>query len=309
MDRQALEEEALLYFETRHPEIEYTGFTGLQPGDPTLQNSLYSLQYRSTQDFYYPIHLIEPINEMNSPLIGLDIVTSEMHHKAMQLALDAFQPVATEIYHRISPDNAWTDSTFIQLLHPGIPMPDMADQGPQDIAALVVRIDDIIKMATRYLPEDLSLFIYDSTRKNVEPEFVVAAEIYHEPADNGKRILYLDEISLAELVHETVKFIHITKIEFALRQWTIAFVPFDDNFFPDLRYIIVAGKFILVASLCVSLWILTNHRRTRTILEVKRKADMEKTAVIVRSARENAKAEQELNDYIAHEVRNPRKFS
>ena len=64
----------------------------------------------------------------------------------------------------------------------------------------------------------------------------------------------------------------------------------------------------MITSIGTALWIWTNYRRTRTILEIKRVADHDKTQVIVRSAREKAKSEQELNDYIAHEIRNPCTF-
>lgn len=304
-DRTALEEEARTYFETNYPQIDYLGITGLEPEDPSDPDSAVSIQYRPTQDYYYPVHLIEPMSEKaNSLVVDLDVATSELHHAVLQLALDTFLPVATETYQRLSPDGGFTEEKFIQLLHPGIPIPDLK---PKDLAALVIQVETLVEVATRNVQEDISFYIYDTTNKDEEPQFVIAAEVYSSNSEHGEGIVYLDEVSLAELVEETVFYMYSSQINVTLRTWTIAFVALEDTYVPDLRYIILAGKFILVASLCVSLWILTNHRRTRTVLEVKRKADMEKTAVIVRSARENARAEQELNDYIAHEVRNPRK--
>jgi hypothetical protein len=308
-DRQALEQESLQYFETHHPEIDYKGIQGVYFDDAEDPNSDWELKYRPTQEFYYPVHWVEPINEMNSNIIEVDIVTSALHRDVLELALETYEPAVTEAYQRLdTSEGDWSNDTYVQLLHPGIPMPDMPDQMPRDLAALAIRINTMVETATSYLPVDLSLFLYDSTVEGEEPTFLVAAEAYSEVReDNGERIKYLDEISLSELVDETVFFLHITEIQVASRTWTLATVALEDTFVPDLRYIILAGKFILVASLCVSLWIMTSYQRTKTVLEVKRKADREKAAVILRSARETAKVEQELNDYIAHEVRNPRK--
>lgn len=319
--------------------MDYRGIQGItivdehyNNDDDTISEASWTLEYRPTQDYYYPVHFIEPIDEISSLSIEIDALTSSLHREALELALETFQPAATEAYRRLgSPQGGWTEDTYIKLLHPGIPLPDdieFPDLQPKDLAALAIRIKTVVETATSYLPVSLSFYIYDTTIPDQEPTFLIAAEVYsseepppedgtgndhdHDDGDGdgdgaSERIKYLDEMSLAELIDETVFFLHITNIQVASRTWTIATVALEDTFIPDLRYIILAGKFILVASLCVSLWMLTSYRRTKTILEVKRKADMEKTAVIVRSIRDKARAEQELNDYIAHEVRNPRK--
>ncbi len=308
-NRQALEQVSLQYFETHYPEIKYRGIIGFEPIDPNDPNSTSVLQYRSIQDFYHPINLVEPIDAMNAVILDLDVVTDPHQNKALKLALNTFEPTATEHYHRLTPGGNLTEESFIQLFHPGIPLPETLGKKPQDVSAIVVRIKNIVETATRQLPEALSFFLYDTTDNPSEGEFILGAQVYTIPLEEtGERIVYLDEISYSELLEETVVYIHVTNIKVASRTWTMVAVALEDTFVPDIRYIILAGKFILVASLCVSLWIMTNYRRTKTVLEVKRKADMEKTAVIVRSARENAKAEQELNDYIAHEIRNPRKL-
>lgn len=305
-DRQQLEQTSKQYFENNYPYFEYRGITGFEPKDPTDPNSTLTLQPRSIQEFYYPVHLLEPMDAMNAVIIDLDLTTAPGRKEMLALALDAFKPTGSQHYHRLKPDGSYTEEGYIQLIHPGISLPETPDEIPQGVSGLVVPIPAVIQSSTTEFPEDVSIFIYDSTDNELEPEFVVAAEVYKVPLEeSGETIVYLDEISFTELVDETVFFMHSTKISVASRTWTMVVVALEGTFEPNLTYVIFTGKFIMLTSLCIALWIATNHRRMRTILDVKRKADMEKTAIIVRSARENARAEQELNDYIAHEIRNP----
>lgn len=251
------------------------------------------------------------MDAMNAVIIDLDLATAPGRKEMLALALEAFKPTASPHYHRLKPDGTYTEEAYIQIFHPGVPLPETPDEVPKGVSGLVVGVPTVLEISSAEFPEDVSIYIYDSTDNDLEPEYIVAADVYKVPPEqSGERIVYLDgnEIPFAELVDETVVFMHITKITVASRTWTMVAVAMEGTFQPDLMYVIWTGKFIMITSICIALWIATNHRRMRTILEVKRKADMEKTAVIVRSARENARAEQELNDYIAHEIRNPRKF-
>jgi signal transduction histidine kinase/CheY-like chemotaxis protein len=55
----------------------------------------------------------------------------------------------------------------------------------------------------------------------------------------------------------------------------------------------------------IALWLRNDTIRVRMLQDTRRRAEAERAALTVKSARETAKQEQELNDYIAHEVRNP----
>lgn len=309
-EREALEQESSQFFQMNYPEeVDYQGIMGIvfqNPDDQTYLSNA-TLQPRPRHDFYYPVHYIEPINENNIPAIELDILSSNLHTRALQHALETWEPAATPAYRRSPMRSDLIDDQFVQLLHPGIPLADKPDLVPRDVTALVIRITALMEAVQEFIPEALSVYIYDSTEAGVEPDFIIAAELYTEvQEESGQKIVYLDEeISLSELVDETVVFLHVSEVQIASRTWTLATVALQDTYEPELRFVILAGKFILIASLCVSLWMITNFRRTKTIIHVKQKADWEKTQVVIRSAREKAKSEQELNDYIAHEIRNP----
>ena len=62
---------------------------------------------------------------------------------------------------------------------------------------------------------------------------------------------------------------------------------------------------IFVACICLALWVYANHKRVEKINEMSAEAEAEKAAIMVQSARRATKCERELNDFIAHEVRNP----
>ena len=311
-DRQTIEAESFDYFQENYPDkVNYQGIMEVvleDPDDVTYLSSS-NLQPRSRHPTYYPIHLVEPENDWNFRMIELDMLGSELHRDALQYALATYLPAATATYQRTTSENESSVDRYIEILHPGIPLPDKPGMEPRDLVGLVIRFKALMEAASQGLPESLSVFIYDSTASGIEPVFLVAVELYKEPLeDTGQRIVYLDEVSLSELVDVTVFHKHVTEIQISSRTWTLVAVALDDTYEPQLTSVMLAGKFIMITSFCTALWIWTNYRRTKTILEIKRVADHDKTQVIVRSAREKAKSEQELNDYIAHEIRNPRKF-
>lgn len=320
-DRQALEEEAYDYYQAHYPdEVGYQGIMEIILNEEDWNDDIYlsnaTLRPRSRQEFYYPVHLIEPIDEQNIPAIELDLLTSDLHSETLKYALETYQPAATAAYRRVTVENAWSEDQYIQLFHPGIQVSDQESEleapAPRDLAALVIRIKSIVEASSEGLAQSLSLFVYDSTASDEEPEFLVAAELYTEPPDgSSENVVYIlegEEISLSELIAETVRPMHINEIDIASRTWTLVAVALEDTFQPDILYVTLSGKFIMVVSLFTSLWIITNHRSSRVLAEVKRRADLEKTKVIIGVARDKARSERELNDYIAHEIRNPRKF-
>lgn len=304
-DRLAFEERSRAFFAEEYPDFNYIGIAGFE----TDSNGTTTLRYRAEQEYYYPIHLVEPIDYLNIYIIDFDTFAASLTRDSISLALETWQPTATRAFRLFMPDGNFTVDKYMRISHPGIPLKNVPNQTTKDVSTVRVRIRVILEKTVQGIDNDVSVFLYDSSDDLEEPEFLLGAEVYvRNQSDTGERIVYLEEISLAELVEETVLYTRINEIAVASRNWTIVTIALEDTFTPEINYIILAGKFILVASLCVSLWMLTNFRRTKTIIALKRKADLEKTAVIIKSARDNAKAEQELNDYIAHEVRNPRKY-
>jgi hypothetical protein len=64
---------------------------------------------------------------------------------------------------------------------------------------------------------------------------------------------------------------------------------------------------MLFSSLCLGWCVRSNIIRMQRIAQVQSKADEEKALLRIQTANQTAAKERELNEFIAHEVRNPRK--
>jgi hypothetical protein len=291
-----LELEASEFYETSYPDFEYRGIVG-------FEDSEQSIQPRSEQPFYFPYHLVEPV-EGNLPAIDFDIFSSPQRRQVAELALSSWQPAISHQASLIQDDpNIDTVDRRVTIMHPGIPLSNEPDLRPQDLAVLLVGIDAIVKRASRKLSESLSLYIYDTTNSNMA-DFLYAAEVHvvDSFSNTAANLTKLPEMDLDELEETTVVFYDEDTIELASQTWTVSVVALEDTFQPNLIFIIVTGKFILIATLCLSLWIYTSMRRNTIIGALKRETEAEKARLYVANAKQAAKTEQELNDYIAHEV-------
>ena len=94
-------------------------------------------------------------------------------------------------------------------------------------------------------------------------------------------------------------------IPVANREWTITIVDVSSRYHSGILFVTLGGGIILVASLILSVWVVNNDRKTRRFNAMRSQADSEKAALILENARQATKTERELNDFIAHEVRNP----
>jgi signal transduction histidine kinase/CheY-like chemotaxis protein len=80
----------------------------------------------------------------------------------------------------------------------------------------------------------------------------------------------------------------------------------DENTFDsELWGVFIGGSLILLACTILALWIQSSMWRQRKIRKIKNRANAERAALIVSNAKATAKGERELNEYLAHEVRNP----
>ena len=89
------------------------------------------------------------------------------------------------------------------------------------------------------------------------------------------------------------------------RNWIVAVVPTDSAYAPQLMYVIMGSAILLFACLCLAAWFYTHMRRVAKMNEITAAAETEKAALIVESAERDVVVERNLNDFIAHEVRNP----
>lgn len=79
----------------------------------------------------------------------------------------------------------------------------------------------------------------------------------------------------------------------------------DQAFVPTIIYILLRGILIMSAGLFLSVWVYTNADRQNRMNQLRAQTESEKAAVIIEAAQKAMRGERELNDFIAHEVRNP----
>ena len=245
-----------------------------------------------------------------SSLIDFDLFSSQIHRETINLAFDTFKPVIAplpELHQNLSSEES-EENSMVMLLHPGIPLP---SRRGEDIAGLQIQIKSLVRMVAKDMQESLRVYIFDSStttqdlQNDDEPIFLIGADVVIDTF-GGFNITYLDPIGYDDLIENTVVF----KATYAIpivqnANWEMVVVAMDETFEPNVLFITVIGEFTLIVCLSLALWIFYNMRRTRMMAEIKRRDDKEKADLVVASAQEAARAEKHLNDYIAHEVRNP----
>jgi len=292
-ERAALEQESREYFQENFPNITYQGIQGFEPAfagrdELTIQN-------RSVQDFYFPVHLLEPI-EGNEAAIDLDMYSSESRRMTIESALQTWKP---SLSTRLTLVQEMDRSAFsVLLMHPGIPLDTDPDLKPRDLALLGIRIPALILRAIDHLhAESTSLYIFDSTG---DPLFLGGAWI--DTAEDST--VFMPETNLTDVRKSKRRMLEST-VPIASRQWTIVVVALEGSFEGDNTLVIVGAIMILVACVSLALFVFSSMRRVNSMNKIKSQNEAEKAALLIESAKKAAIAERELNDYIAHEIRNP----
>ena len=117
-------------------------------------------------------------------------------------------------------------------------------------------------------------------------------------------VTFHDEISLEE-ARGSKNSVYQGQLLIASRTWTIVVEAEDGTFKPQLGFVMLGSTMIFVACASLALWMYTNAIREAKIGEMRLAAEADKASIMVENANKAAKVERELNDFIAHEVRNP----
>jgi signal transduction histidine kinase len=179
----------------------------------------------------------------------------------------------------------------------------------------------------------VSLYIYDLYHHE-EPDkhypiFLGAATIHVVDNDDDKDAYYSDDVSISDAKTINSNITRLTSLQeidlLSLRAlskrknhlhqedtirigpdqtWLVVVAATPDAFENDRSYITTS---VLLFLLCVSLGLFVYHsiRKMSKLAQLKASSQKDRARLIVESARSAAKAERELNDFIAHEVRNP----
>ncbi|KAL3909884.1 MAG: hypothetical protein SGILL_007910, partial [Bacillariaceae sp.] len=313
-ERPAAEAEARAFYAQHYPHVDYQGFRGFN-GNST------SLAPRWNQSFYFPIHYMEPIAG-NEAAIDLDYYSSESRTRAVDSLFEFEAPSMTDRLSLVKQAGQVSrcgdhdgPSYGVVLMHPGVDLSDTLlnetesmemDVWPKDFSSMVICIPDLLDRSTEDTARDMSVYIHDLSHPQDDEVFMGAAEISNSGMDHSTH--FLDEASLDEVEGSRAckkEQCYGDTIAIADREWTVTVIDQQDLDTSTIILVCLGGAIILVASLLLAVWVYTNDKRTRRFNQMRSEADAEKASLILQNARQAAKTERELNDFIAHEVRNP----
>lgn len=293
-ERAAAEAEASAYYSENHPDMVYEGITGLEP-DP--ETGLFSPRYRSQQPFYFPVRFIEPL-EGNEAAVDFDLYSAEGRARTIDAAISTGKPALTPRLRLVQESDP--SAYGVILMHPGIPVsPEF--KWPFDLATVVIRIPSLLSRAIRFESQSIAVYLFDSTAKNSDPEFMGGAAV--NMIENKPSVSFLAETSLADQRKRGRTY--EDTIEMVSNQWTMIVIPLDGMYEENYTFVIIGTLMIFLSCALIGIFVCASIRRVAHMSKVKSETEAEKAALLVDNAKQSAKAERELNDFIAHEVRNP----
>ena len=299
-ERPALEEESRQFYADNYPDLvpDYQGIVGLEPNDPKNGTAGTSIQPRSEQAYYFPVHLLEPI-QGNVGAIDFDLYSSPSRRETIHLALETWLPALTPRLRLVQETDPSAYSVI--LLHPGVPLTTTPNLQPKDLSSMVIRIPDLLRDAIKLDSNPTTVFLFDTTDKTLPNAFLGGAS----STRNGQ--LIFEEENTLEGVRQRYapqKQREII-IDVASSEWVLLVVAVDGTYEADNKYIILGGAIIMAACVILAVWLATSMRQLRIQANLKQKAETEKAQMIIQNAQRVAQSERDLNDFIAHEVRNP----
>jgi signal transduction histidine kinase/ActR/RegA family two-component response regulator len=282
-------------YEDNLPEVNYRGFVGFQP-DPDSFTGV-SMQPRDPQPYYFPAHYVAPLNGVNLRALDFDIVTSPSRWNATQSALSRRKPSLTGPLRLFAATDANSGFSVV-MMHPGIPLLHSAGSEALAVSSMIISVSTLLDRAILAQQHGFGIYLFDATESADSPLYLGGA--LSDPvstkfvAETDLSVLRID----ARRIEEEV-------ISIADRKWIIAIVPTDNTYTPEILYITLGSGCILVAFICLAAWFYTHMVRATKMDELIVTAEAENASLIVENAKQAAIVERELNDFIAHEVRNP----
>ena len=312
-ERQAYETEAREFYQQYYPSVDYQGIIGFVP-DPESEEGNLMVVPSPELSFYFPVHYLEPVLP-NAPAIELDMYSYPSQKNEIDLAVQSRQPVLSKRLHVVQETEEFAYSVIIY--HPGIYLETEPDEYPTELSLILVRIPSLLSRVALLQEENLAVYLYDTTVLNTggTEEFLGAgAFTVLEDDEDGlsedgatHKVDLIDEIDYDTFKRQN-RNSRLYEKEFTITPsgtWKVAIVPIDDTFDPYITFVCFGGGMILAAGLFIVVWYLTNVKRDARMNKMRIDAEAERAALIVKNAEEAAQTERELNDFLAHEVRNP----
>jgi signal transduction histidine kinase len=326
----SLAERPILEAETNqvYSDYPYQGFIDVN----TTSNMLQSC---SPKPFYLPMRHIAPM-EVWGMLLDFDLYADPFFRDAVDEALASGRAALARRRVFSSGEYSLIEKPVlyhsVALFHPGVVSTTYSVERQRDLSMISVRIPSLLEdIAQHYaIPKTVSVYVYDSTPSmEIEFEFLGGAtffcndsnQVSHKSTsydgtqhtadshDLQSRVIVFDEETDIEDLRrfkDTGKmWVHESSFPVASREWTVVVVADNGTFQRELFFVILGSLLIFLASASLALGISVNHRRSVKINDIRADAKADKATMMIENARKSARAERELNDFIAHEVRNP----
>jgi len=197
-------------------------------------------------------------------------------------------------------------SNYVILLHPGVQVSTQYQDRSGGLSSIIATFSMLIEHAAADRDpvgggDSVSVYIFD-TSIGITNRFFGGVHINVQ--NDEQHFTYQEEVEL-EVIKSKNSMHYIQEIAIEHQTWTVVVVPQKGTYEADNTFVILGGVLIFVACLCLALWFHSRMSREKKVTEIKRIAESEKAALVIENAQNAEKAERDLNDYIAHEVRNP----
>lgn len=319
-DRAEYESLAKESYSKLFPGIPYFGMLAAV-NDPNSPVGL-SIKPREEKQVYYPCpYQVFPVDPRFSFMRAVDL-QSAANLDVDESTVDVGQPVLSNTLTMSTPDNP-EKVRFVAMLHPGRNRTFM--NGIESLSMIIIRPD---KMITKLLKSEslgapLSAYVFDTTgndgfgfldllglQREIDPDidpsdrFILGAHSANQVNKTDNVIETLPDTDI-ESVRKMKANMFEGKVQVGNREWTMILVSDSEATDLELGFVVLASSMILLVSCVLTIWLRSAQNRRRSLEQVRSQAEAEKTAVVIQNAKKKAENERELNDFMAHEVRNP----
>jgi signal transduction histidine kinase/CheY-like chemotaxis protein len=341
MERAKMEEASRAYYQSEYPDLPYHGIQGLEPSPE--HGSADTIQYRSEQPYYFPCHLIEPVDG-NEQFVDFDLYSVPEIQTHIDQVLETWEPALTS--RRGVDPLAYS----ILLLHPGISNEQQAhkrnlqhhagshmqdsqsssmeessqgthtqeesrqSQGakPASFTAIQIQVSDLLGGLIHSLPrEEVYVYIYSASDEFLSGAAVSPGDDHNIEHHHAPVLTFQPEVSKQELLQNSYRGLKTREHTFvplpseSHRTWTVYVIAAPGTYESETIIIVTAGVMLFALCAFLGAFIYGNIRRVDKLNQLEAQAQREKAVLIVEAASNAAKRERDLNDFIAHEVRNP----
>mmetsp|Transcript_6122 Transcript_6122/g.11095 ORF Transcript_6122/g.11095 Transcript_6122/m.11095 type:complete len:862 (+) Transcript_6122:40-2625(+) len=291
-ERAELERQSRDYFvnEIQH-ELNYTGITHPIRGPDGL-----TIKPRENSSFYWPVHYVEPLVS-NEVAVELDGYADAERATRIDRITSTFQPSLSKGIRLVQETDPHAKGLILR--HPGVAESILKPVEATFISQIVLRVPDLLNRATDGIVVDKSVYLYDSTESDADPDPLGAVRV--QVIDNDTIRDNLPPVAFSEIPRPRSSKMVVEDIEVADRHWICAIVSPPKQDSGTILFIALGGAIIMLATILLAVWFQTHMTRVAKISELRSQAEEEKAA----SAQRQVIKEREMNEFLSHEVRNP----